>query len=309
MGNPPGGTPTPLLAIEEMLMRSLHKTVATLATSLFVIASGAVVSAEGLETPEEIMDSATAKMSAYKTWSADYSQDVNMLGRPVSMSGQVVQKPPHRVWMQLTMPLMGQQTQMTMVMGQDGIMWQIVQIGSQRQIMKMDVSKIGGEAMAAAGVKGNPLDQFDPRKQLETTREMFEFHLVDGRQLDGQPMYVLDGTWKPAALTNEQMAAAAAVVGKTRIFIGRTDGFVHRLEQYDKSTTNQVVAMEFKNLKFNQDVPDAMFVYHPPADAQVMDLTSTGGVRMKLQPRSESRAAPESAPEPQSPTRPAPGAK
>jgi outer membrane lipoprotein-sorting protein len=260
-------------------MTCLHKTVTALAASLFMVTSATLAPAEGLKTPQEVLDFAASKMPTYKTWSADYSQDMNVMGNKVAMNGQVVQKPPHRVWMQVGMPVMGQQTQMTMVMGQDGVIWQAVKMGSQQQVMKMDVNKLDSKALAAAGLKGNPVDQFDPGKQLETTREMCDFNLVGGKELDGQPMYELDGTWKASVLTNQQMAAEAALVGKTRVFIGQTDGFVHRLEQYDKSQTNLVMAMEFKNLKFNQDVPDTIFVYHPPPNTRVMDITP-GGARM-----------------------------
>jgi len=260
-------------------MTCLHKTITALAASLFMVTSATLAAAEGLKTPQEVLDFAASKMPTYKTWSADYSQDMNVMGNKVAMNGQVVQKPPHRVWMQVGMPVMGQQTQMTMVMGQDGVIWQAVKMGSQQQVMKMDVNKLDSKALAAAGLKGNPVDQFDPGKQLETTREMCDFNLVGGKELDGQPMYELDGTWKAAVLTNQQMAAEAALVGKTRVFIGQTDGFVHRLEQYDKSQTNLVMAMEFKNLKFNQDVPDTIFVYHPPPNTRVMDITP-GGTRM-----------------------------
>jgi hypothetical protein len=185
--------------------------------------------------------------------------------------------------MQLEMPAMGQQGQMTMIMGPDGIMWQLVEMGPRHQIMKMDMNKLSTEAAAKVGMKGNPLDQFDPAKQLETTRAMYDFSPVAGKEIDGQPMYVLDGSWKQAALTNQEMATVAAMVSKTRLFIGQTDGFVHRLEQYDKSKTNIVVAMEFKNLKFNQDVPDSKFVYQPPAGAQVVDMTPLVGAQISGQ--------------------------
>lgn len=280
-----------------------------LATGLFVITFATFAGAQGLKTSQEIMDFAASKMTAYHTWSADYSQNVNMLGKPVVINGQVVQKPPHRVWMQLAMPIMGQTSQMTMIMGQDGIMWQVVQIGAQQQIMKMDVNKVGGDAMTQAGVKGNPLDQFDPGKQLETTREVCDFSLVTGKEIEGQPMYVLDGVWKQGALTNQQMAAVAAMVGKTRVFIGQADGFVHRLEQYDKSQTNVVVAMEFKNLKFNQSVPDAKFVYQPPADAHVIDITPTATARINRQPSATVTSSVELAKPPQTPAGTAPNAK
>jgi outer membrane lipoprotein-sorting protein len=297
-----------LTLTERTLMQHFRTITATIA-GLFIVTSATVVRAEGLKTSQEVMDIAASKMTAYRTWSADYSQDVNMLGKPVVINGQVVQKPPHRVWMQLAMPIMGQMSEMTMVMGQDGIMWQVVQIGSQQQIMKMDVNKIGGDVMAQAGVKGNPLDQFDPGKQLEMIREVCDFSLVAGRELEGQPMYVLDGVWKQGALTNQQMAAVAAMVGKTRVFIGQADGFVHRLEQFDKSQTNIAVAMEFKNLKFNQDVPDTKFVYQPPADAHVIDITPSGGVRMSAQPRPDDSPSPKTAPPPQVPTPTTPSVK
>ena len=273
-------------------MHCLCRTSVTLAASLLTVAATTFVGAEGLKTPQEVLDFATSKMSSYKSWSADYSQDMNMLGNKVAMSGHVVQKPPHRVWMQVEIPVMGQQTQMTMVMGQDGIVWQVVEMGSQRQVLKMDMNKLDGNALAATGLKGNPLDQFDPEKQLESTRAMCDFSQVGRRELDGQLMYTLDGTWKAAVLTNEQMAAAAGLVGKTRIFIGQTDGFVHRLEQYDKSQTNLVMAMEFTNLKFNPDVSDALFVYHPSPDARVIDVTPTGGARLTVRPHEESTSPP-----------------
>lgn len=280
-----------------------------LAASLFIITVTIVAGAQGPKTAQEIMDFADSKMAAYKSWSADYSQSMNVLGSQVAMSGQVVQKSPHGVWMQLDVPVMGQHSQITMVMNQDGIVWQVVQIGSQRQIMKMDVNKIGSNALAQAGVTGNPLDQFDPRKQLETTRAMCNFNLVKGKEFDSEPMYVLDGTWKQAAFTDRHMAMAAAMVGKTRLFIGQTDGFIHRMEQYDKSQTNLVVAMELKNLKFNQDVPDSTFVYHPPADARVVDITPMVGAQTQPQEGAAGAAPRETPPSPPSPTGPAPAAK
>ena len=254
-------------------MQHFHKTVMTRAACILIAASTVVASAQGLKTTQQIVDFAESKTAAYKSWTADYIQNMTMFGTHMDVNGSVAQKPPHRVWMQLDMPIMGQHSQMTMVMGQDGVMWQVMKMGTQQQIMKMDMNKLGSNAMAQAGVQGNPLDQFDPAKQLETTKGMCDLNVGAASQLDGQPMYVLEGALKQAALTNQQLATLAAMVGKTRVFVGQTDGFVHRLEQYDKSLTNLVMAMEFKNLKFNQEVADSTFVYHPPPDAQVIDLT------------------------------------
>lgn len=261
-----------------------------------IAASAMVASAQELKTTQQIIDFAESKTAAYKSWSADYTQSMSMFGTRMEVNGTVVQKPPHRVWMQLDMPIMGQHSQMTMVLGQDGVMWQVMKMGTQQQIMKMDINKLGTNALAQAGVPGNPVDQFDPAKQLETTKGMCDLNVGAADKLDGQPMYVLEGALKPSALTNPQMATMAAMVGKTRVFVGQTDGFVHRLEQYDKSRTNMVMAMEFKNLKFNQEVADSTFVYHPPPDAQVVDMTQM--MLQRSQPPGGNTAAPVSPPPP-----------
>jgi outer membrane lipoprotein-sorting protein len=253
-------------------MQRFQNTPMTRFICILITGSAAVASAQGLKTTQQIVDFAESKSAAYKSWSGDYTETRSMFGNHMEVNGTVVQKPPHRVWMQLDMPIMGQHSQMTMVMGQDDVLWQVMKSGSQVQIMKTDMNKIGTNVLAQAGIQGNPADQFDPAKQLETTKGMCDFNVGAAGQLGGQPMYVLEGTLNQAALANPQMATMAAMVGKMRVFIGQTDGFVHRLEQYDKSQTNLVMAMEFTNLKFNQDVADSTFVYSPPPGAQVVDV-------------------------------------
>ncbi|HVM62433.1 MAG TPA: hypothetical protein VMV72_16355 [Verrucomicrobiae bacterium] len=246
-----------------------------------ILAATAVpASAQGLKSPDQILSFAESKMAAYKSWTADYSQSMSMFGNHVEVTGSVAQKAPHRVWMQLDRPFMGQHSQVTIIVGQDGIMWQVMKMGSQQQILKMDTSKLGSNALAQAGIQGDPLDQFSPAKQLQMTKDMCDLTLDAAKDLDGQPMYVLGGSFKQSALSHPQIAAMAAVIGKMRIYIGQTDGFFHRLEQYDRSLTNLVEEMEFKNVKFNPDVPDSTFVYQPPPDAQVTDMAQI------MQPRS-----------------------
>lgn len=268
-------------------MRCLHRISATLATSVLLIALATVAGAQGPKTAQEIMDFSTAKSAGYKTWSADYSQRMNMLGGQMSVDGQMIQKLPHKLWMYANVPMMGQQSKMTIVMGDDGILWEVMDIGAQRQIIKMDMSKVMSNAASQAGLKINPLDQMDPSKQWENSKQLFDFTTTNPQELDGQPMFVMEGVWKQAALTNQQMAMIVGMVGKSRVFIGQHDGFLHRMEQFDKSKTNLVMSMEFKNLKFNEDVPDSTFAYQPPANVQVMDMTPM----LEMQMRSQSKGA------------------
>ena len=280
-------------------MQRFRRIGATLSTCLLLLAFATVAGAQGPKTAQEIMDFSTAKSSGYKTWSADYSQRMNMLGGQMSVDGQMIQKLPHKLWMRANVPMMGQQSKMTMVMGDDGILWEVMDIGPQRQIIKMDMSKVMSNAASQAGIKVNPLEQMDPSKQWENSKQLFDFTVGKPQELDSQPMFVMDGVWKQAALTNQQMAMLVGMVGKSRVFIGQHDGFLHRMEQFDKSKTNLVMAMEFKNLKFNEDVPDSTFVYAPPADAQVMDMTPMLEMQMRSQsktPTSPPASAPPSTP-------------
>jgi len=288
-----------------MLMQRFHQVNATLATSILLMAFATVAGAQGLKTAQEIVDFSASKTSAYKTWSADCNQVVNMMGSQVAMNGQMVQKLPHSMWMQLDMPMMGQQSKLTTIMGQDGIMWQVVQTDAQPQIMRIDMNRIGSNTFAQTGLSINPLDQFNPSKQWELSKALYDFTVAKAEQFEGQPMYVLEGTWKQAALTNQQVARLASLVGKMRVLIGQNDGFMHRLEQYDKSKTNSFMTMEFKNLKFNPDVPDSTFVYRPPTNAPVMDMTPMVEMQMRAQ---STATTPPRAPAPPA-TPPAPAAK
>ena len=246
------------------------------ATTLGLVLPGFAfhASAQGLKTAKEIMDFSAAKTANYKTWTADYSQTMNRGAGQVQMSGRMIHKQPGKMWMQAEMPVMvGQQGKMTMFLGEDGILWQIMDMGRQRQVFKIDVNRVTSNATAQTGVSVDPLAKTDPSRQWETSKQIFDFTVAQSRVFDGQPVYVMEGSWKPAALTNQQMANAVATIGRARVFIGQNDGFPHRFEQFDKSKTNFVAATEFKNVKFNADVPDSTFVYRPPADAQVMDMT------------------------------------
>jgi outer membrane lipoprotein-sorting protein len=283
-------------------MKCFRQGTAIAIASLFTIRfTVGVATAEELKTAEQIMGFSSAKVATYKTWSADYTQSMSMLGAPMTINGRLLQKLPRKMWMQLEMPMMGQKGKMTMILGDDGIMWQIMETGPQPQIMKVDVSRIYSNTMNLTGAKFNPIDQMDPSKHWVATKEMYDYRKVDARERDGQGVYVMEGLLKPGAVTNQQMAAEAARVGKMRASIGQSDGFIHRLEQYDKSLTNVIMTMEFKNLKFNVDIPDATFIYRPPADAKVTDMTPMVEMQMRARQGAGTPAAPESVPPPAPP--------
>lgn len=279
-------------------MRRFHSRTAIVVVTIFVINLTAfVASAEELKTAAEIIAFSSAKMATYKTWSADYTQSLGLPGGSITMNARMIEKLPRKMWLQLDMPMTGQKGKMTMFLGDDGILWRIMETGPQAQITKLDVNRILSDTVNRPGGRFDPLVQMDPTRRWAVTRELYDFQAVSPQPADGQGVYVIEGLLKASAVTNEQIAAEVAKVGKVHVSIGRGDGFLRRLEQYDQSSTNLIMAMEFRNLKLNLDVPDSTFIYQPPADAQVMDTTPM--MEMQLRAREGESAPPaSSAPKP-----------
>jgi len=262
-------------------MKSYCQSVRAFAACLFTITVTSAVSAQGLNSAQQIIDFSTAKSPDYKTWSADYTHTMSMMGSQVNATGEMIHKEPGKMWMRVNIPMMGQQMKMTMIAGADRILWQVMDMGPQQQITKIDMNRIASNVTAQSGSRFDPLAQMDPSRQWVASREMFDFTVAKPQEIEGQPMYVMEGHWKKAALTNAQMAVVAAMVDSSRVFIGQKDGFLHRLEQFDKSGTNLVMALEFNNLKFNEPVPDSKFLYQPPPNVQVMDMTPMVEMQMR----------------------------
>jgi hypothetical protein len=173
-----------------------------------------------------------------------------------------------------------------------------METGPQSQIVKLDVNRILSNTVNTAGGRFDPLEQMDPTRRWEVTKDLYDFQVANPQPADGQSVYVMEGLLKASAVTNQQVAAEVAKVGKVRVSIGREDGFLRRLEQYDQSSTNLIMAMEFKNLKLNLDVPESTFVYRPPADAQVVDTTPMMEMQLRARERESAPPSP-AAPKPQ----------
>ena len=63
-------------------------------------------------------------------------------------------------------------------------------------LMKIDTTQMpAGSAMA----KNNPAEQMDPRKQMEAMQKNFDLAIIDGQEVHGQAMHVLEGRVKADA--------------------------------------------------------------------------------------------------------------
>jgi outer membrane lipoprotein-sorting protein len=239
-----------------------------------------------LTTVEDVLKFSTGKSETYKTFAADLTQTINIMGAGMTVGGRMEFKQPALMRYNIAMQVMGQTQKVLCVMGTDKVVWQEMDMGGGKQVIKIDFQKMPTNSETAAK---NPFDKMDPKQQWRAAQEKYDFKLAGTDELHGQRMYVVLGTPRPTGKWTSQEMAVGMSTANDRVHIGQQDGFMHKMEILDKSGTNVLVSMEFANLKFNEEIPDSLFVYKPAADAQVMDMT-----QMMLQ-----QLAPPPAPAPQ----------
>lgn len=234
---------------------------------MVALAAGAGRAAE-LTDADAVLNFAMAKNAGYESYTAAFAQHMNMPTMKMQLTGTLAFKRPA----QIRMEMKGEPQNMVMVIGPDKIMWQEVVIGSLTNVMKMDLQNVPTNHPAAAMMKES-FAKMDPKEQLAKAKDRYAFTLLPATELDGQRMYVLAGELRGDAKLAPQEAAILANMGNHKIFIGQQDGFLHRMEQFDKAGSNTVMAMEFTNIKLNAPLADNVFVYQPAPAANVIDMT------------------------------------
>ena len=231
------------------------------------LATVAVRAAE-LTDADAVMSFAAAKNASYESYTATFAQNLNMPAMQMQLTGTIAFKRPA----QMRMEMKGAPQHMLSVIGPDQIMWQEVAIGGITNVMKMDLQNVPTNHPAAAMMKES-FSKRDPKEQLAKSNDRYAFALLPATELDGQRMYVLAGELRSDAKLAPQEAAVLAGMGKQKIFIGQQDGFLHRIEQFDKAGSNTVISMDFTDLKFNAPLADNLFVYQSAPGANVIDMT------------------------------------
>jgi outer membrane lipoprotein-sorting protein len=228
-----------------------------------------VAGAEELTAIDDVLKFSTEKSETYHSFAADLTQTMNLMGTMMTVGGHMEFKRPALMRYDINMQAMGQSQKILCVMGADKIVWQEMNIGPSRQVMKMDFAKMPTNLPSGS----NPFDKMDPKQQWRAAQEKYDFKLAGADELRGQRMYIVVGTPKPSATWTPQETMVGMNNAKDRVHIGQQDGFMHKMELIDKTGTNVLMAMDFMNLKFNGEIPDSQFVYKPAADVHVMDMT------------------------------------
>ena len=214
-----------------------------------------------------VLKYAAAKNASYESYSAAFAQSLAMGATKMQLTGTIAFKRPA----QMRLEMNGPPQRMVLVIGADQILWQEVIIGGMTNVMKMDLQTVPTNHPAAAMLKDS-FSRMDPKDQLDKANERYSFALLPATELHGQPMYVLTGELRADA----KIAPSESVLttlGKEQIFIGQQDGFLHRMEQFDKAGHTIVSSMEFTNIKLNTPLADNLFRYRPSPVANVIDMT------------------------------------
>jgi len=244
-----------------------------------VLAAGAARAVE-LTDADAVLAFAAAKNASYESYTAAFTQSLNMPAMQMQLTGTIAFKRPA----QMRMEMNGAPQHMVMVIGPDQILWQEVVIGGMTNVMKLDLQNVPTNHPAAAMMK-DAFSKMDPKDQLSKAKDRYAFTLLAATELHGQRMYVLSGELRADAKLAPQEAAVLATMGKQKLLVGQQDGFLHRLEQFDKAGSNTVLAMDFTELKLNAPLADNLFMYQPAPTANVIDMSQMILQMMSRQPK------------------------
>jgi len=134
---------------------------------------------------------------------------------------------------------------------------------------RIQVIKKRADAKDDRGVASNQT----PLEDFKTDREMYDLKVTGEETLDGEAVYVLEGTFQDAYLKKNP---ASAERGKTRHKIRRYYAKKDMLERNEIAhDTNGKLSYHLvvTNVKVNPEVDEKLFEYTPPPGAQVRDMT------------------------------------
>lgn len=255
----------------------------TLLAAVILCLSAAFGYAAEPQTFEEVVAAVEESAAKIETWSADGAMSMAMGGMTMAFEMDVKGKG-ERLVMDMSMEMMGESMRMRSIMDADHIQWMEMDMMGERQIMKMDMSKMleMGEELsgisASSMMGGSPFGmQENPAKMLESYSKMYDMEYVGIQMVDGVETYKLVGTIREE-LQGEldptgMMQQMGMDIDQSILYVGKEDGFVRRMEMPGPDGT-PFMTMDYKNVVLNEPIDDSEFVYTPPEGVAVMDMTA-----------------------------------
>jgi len=225
----------------------------------FVIGVGAVYA--GPAPGPELVAALAAKAAAVKSYRADMTIEMQMMGQSMVSKGQMTFKQPGKTRMETVMKMGGMEMKQINVV--DGTTAWTHQ-PAMNMVTRIDLKKVAeatgnSSAMSASGDVSRP---FQPLK--EDTIEYLRSDTVGDTAV-----HVFEGRPQMAGAGN---AGAGMMPAKLQLWIGAADGMVRKTIMFNAAGT-PMMTQTFTNVRINTEVPDSLFTFTPPAGAQVMDMT------------------------------------
>ena len=265
-----------------------------------------------------------AAIRSHDSISARLRQKIDVLGQQLVGTGQYLQQgrgEQQKIRLELKIQVSDQTTSMQQVC--DGtFLWLHQDLLDKTTLTRIDVRRVR-EAVFDRGGRRSRFEQIQLAlgglpKLIEALDKAFEFRIVQQDRLDGVPVWVVRGTWRP-----EQLAATypdpkskkgegqgeVRPVGKLPphapevmvMLIGRDDLFPYRIEFRRRLATDDktpertdatvpLVVMEWFEVALDTPIDERQFIYRP-GDLRPVDGTDKLLVKMGLREEEKSDKA------------------
>lgn len=200
-----------------------------------------------------------AKAAEVKTYRADMTIEMQMMGQSMVSKGEMIFKKPGRTRMETVMKMGGMEMkQVNVVDGDTAWTYQ----PAMNMVTKIDLKKVAEATGNAAGMSGTG----DVSRPFQPLRPGTVQHLRTDTVGDAE-VHVFEGSPQMGGAANTGMMPA-----KLQLWVGAADGMVRKTVMLNASGT-PMMTQTFTNVRINTEVADTLFEFTPPAGAQVMDMT------------------------------------
>ena len=206
----------------------------------------AVALLAGSQSPDPwpILDRASQTYQTVTSLSADFVQIITnpMIGAPDTTRGRLYQMRPSRFAMRFTKPKGDR------IVADGRFLWLYTPSTTPGQVIRSRIPEYGTTGP-------NLIGQF-----VEQPRERYTAQYVRADSLpDGGPVDVI----RLVPKGHEQP------YGEAKIWVGREDGLVHRVDIVESSGQERTVIL--RNIRVNRGVPGRELTFSPPAEVRVVD--------------------------------------
>lgn len=212
---------------------------------------------------EAVVKSIMERAREIKRYHQKMQMSTMMMGQQMDMAGEMWMDG-ERMHMEMTIPPMNQKQ----IIVNDGTNM-YTYMPMMNMVQKMDMKKIEaemGEAFEDMGGMGRPGQAPDPFDGVDETTLNF----VGADTYNGENVYVLEGGF--TADQKEMMAMSPFAPETARFWVSAEDGLPRKSVYFGKEG-KEMFSQAFEDVDVNPDMDESLFVFEPPEDAQVVDMT------------------------------------